>query len=235
MRWMVSQTDGIFSQREVLNTKFAVKYLSPYIPMRISEQVSLAIRRDLTRNLGRTQKLVFDTMRLSIDSMIEQDDPSWHEIDLVELLQPAITNATNRMLVGQDLCRNATFLESFGSFSHYLGVGAVVIGQYMPYFLAAPFGILASITVRIYRRKALKYLVPDVQARMDAIELSKTDPAFDYKPPVDVIQWSIMACENATALEVSDAILSLVSSNIFCLSHCTCQIILSFLWISIYM
>lgn len=211
MRWMVSQGDGIFSQREVLNTKFAVKYLNPPIPLEISDRVALALRRDLTRNLGRTQKTVFTTMRLYMDAIIEREDCSWHEFDLVKILQPAIASAINSILVGQALCANPIFLESFGNFSDYLGIASVVIGQYVPYFLAAPFGHLAWVGVSLYRRKALKYLIPEVQARMDAIKLAQTDPAFDYKPPADVIQWSIMACENATAQSISDAILSLVS------------------------
>lgn len=219
MRWLVGQAEGIFSQREVLNTKFAVRYLNPPIPDEISGQVALALRRDLTRNLGRTQKTVFDTLRQYLDAIIERDDSSWHEVDLVKILQPAIAGATNCILVGQVLCANPVFLESFGSFSDYLGLAAVVIGQYVPYFLSAPFGYLASIGVRLYRRKALKYLIPEVQARMDAIELAKTDPAFDYKPPADVIQWSVMTCENATAQNVSDAILSLVSSFILFIPH----------------
>lgn len=212
MRWLVGQVDGIFSQREVLNTKFAVKYLHPTIPMEISGQVALALRRDLTRNLGKTQKTVFDVMRLALDRIVERDDTSWHEIDLVKILQPAITNATNRILVGEDLCRNEIFLRAFGTFSDLLGLGAVVIGQYMPYFLAPPFGYLASFAVRLHRRKALKYLLPEVQARIDAIKLAKTDPAFDYTPPADVIQWSVGACEDHNASDISDAILSLVSS-----------------------
>ena len=131
MRWLVSQADGIFSQREVLNTKFAVKYLSPPIPIEISTQVAPALHRDLTRNLGGTQKTVFDFLRLSLDAIIERDDPSWHELNLVAILQPAITSTTNRILVGKDLCGNETFLVAFGKSSNYLGIGAVVIGQYI--------------------------------------------------------------------------------------------------------
>ena len=208
---MVSQTEGFFSQREVIGTKFAIKYLTPPAPIELHDGIALAIRRDLTRNLGGMQKSVFDVVKLFLDAAIERDDTSWHEIDLVAILQPAITSATNRILVGQKLCKNEAFLESFGKFSIYLGVGAVVIGQYVPYFLAAPFGYLASIIVNIYRRKALRYLLPEVQARMDAIQLAKNNPAFDYKPPVDLIQWSIGTCENASAKRISDCILSLVS------------------------
>ena len=99
MRWLVSQPEDIFSQREVVNTKFAFKYLSPPISIENSSQAILAIRRDLTRNLGGTQKTVFDVLRLSLDAIIERADTSWHEIDLVEILRPAITSATNRILI----------------------------------------------------------------------------------------------------------------------------------------
>lgn len=214
MRWLVSQTDDIFSQEEVRNTRFAVKYLVPPVPVKINDQFIAALRRDLTRNLGGTQKTVFDVLRLPLDAIIERADTSWHEIDMVAMLKPAITNAMNRIVVGQNLSGNETFLETFEKFNDYLGIGSVVIGQYVPYFLTAPFGYLASIAVRIYRRKALRYLVPEVQARMDAIQLAKSDPAFDYKPPVDIIQWSIGTCKNASAKHLSDAVLSTVSSFI---------------------
>lgn len=217
MHWLVSQADGIFSQREVLNAKFAVKYLHPSIPFEINALVALALRRDLTRNLGKMQQTVFDVMRQALDGIVEREDTSWHEIDLAKILQPAITNATNRILVGPNLCTNEIFLNAFGTFSDLLGIGAVVIGQYIPYFLAPPAGYLASLAVRFHRRKALKYLVPEVQARMNAVQLAKTDPALDYKPPADVIQWTVGTCENHKAIDISDAILSLVSSLILML------------------
>ena len=51
---------------------------------------------------------------------------------------------------------------------------------------------------------------------MHAIQLAKTDPALDYELTADVIQWSVRACENCKATDISDAILSLVSSLILC-------------------
>lgn len=219
MRWLVSQTPDIFSQEEVRNTRFAVKYLIPPLPVDINDQFIGALRRDLTRNLGATQKTVFEVLRLPLDAIIDQADTSWHEIDLVATLKPAITNAMNCIIVGQDLCGDETFLQTFEKFNDYLGLGSVVIGQYVPYFLTAPFGYLASITVRLYRRKALKYLIPEVQARMDAVQLAKSDPTFDYKPPVDIIQWSIGTCKNASAKHVADAILSTVSSSILLIAR----------------
>ena len=74
MRWLVSQTDDIFSQEEVRNSRFAVKYLIPPVPVEINHQFIAALRRDLTRNLGGTQKTVFDVLRLSLDAIIERAD-----------------------------------------------------------------------------------------------------------------------------------------------------------------
>lgn len=143
-------------------------------------------------------------LRQSLDGIIAEEDDSdsnsWHEIDLAKILQPVITIATNRILVGPNLCQNETFLKAFGTFSDLLGLSAVVIGQYIPYFLAPPVGYLASLAVRFHRRKALKYLLPEVQARMNAIQLAaakKTDPALvDNKPPLpaDVIHWAVGTC-----------------------------------------
>ena len=60
---------------------------------------------------------------------------------------------------------------------------------------------------------------------MDAIQLAKDDPAFEYKPPVDVIQWFIGTCENASAKHVSDIILSLVGfCTLLVASALTCDL-----------
>ena len=187
LRWLVSQTDSIFSHREVHDTKFAARYLSPPVSTATGHQFLLAIRRDLTRNLGAMQKTVFDLLRLSLDATIERDDTSWHEINLVAMLTPAITSAIQRILVGQDLSADEGFLESVEKFQNYIGIGSIVIGQYVPYFLATLVEYLASIVVGPYRRKALRYIVPEVQARMDAIQLAKSDLAFDHKPLEDLI------------------------------------------------
>lgn len=219
LRWLVSQTDGIFSHREVHDTKFAARYLSPPVFTETSHQFLLAIRRDLTRNLGGMQKTVFDLLRLSLDTTIGRDDTSWHEINLVAMLTPAITSAIQRILVGQDLSADEGFLESVEKFQNYIGIGSIVIGQYVPYFLATLVEYLASIVVGPYRRKALRYIVPEVQARMDAIQLAKSDPAFDHKPPEDLIQWGIGTCKNASVRDISEAILSMVSSFILFVAH----------------
>ena len=183
--------------------------------MKIDDQFVLAVRRDLTRNLGRTQKTTFDLLRLNLDAIIEQNETSWHEINLASMIKPAITSATYCVLIGQNLSADKNFLTTFEMFHNYLGVAAVVIGQYVPYYLTAPLGCLASIVVGFYRRRVLRYLVPEVQARMDAIQLAKSDPALDYQPPADLIQWGIGTCKNASPKDISEAVLSLVRSFIF--------------------
>lgn len=64
--------------------------------------MSLAIRRDLTRNLGRTQQLSFDTIRERVDTLMGLQQ-SLHEVDLVGVLKPTITGVSYLMLVGGTL------------------------------------------------------------------------------------------------------------------------------------
>ncbi|MCJ1349125.1 hypothetical protein MMC31_007361 [Peltigera leucophlebia] len=184
-------------------------YLRPILHTEINDQFILAIRRNLTRNLAGTQKIIVDVLRISLDATIERADRSWHEINLVEFLTPAMSNAIKRILVGQELCGDEAFLETFERFNSYLGICAILIGQYVPYFLAAPFGRLASITVGHHRKKALKYIVPEAQARLNAIQLAKRDPAFDYKPPMAIVHWVIGTCKNQRVKDISEAILAL--------------------------
>lgn len=82
----------------------------------------------------------------------------------------------------------------------------------MPFFIAPVVGHLAALFVHLYRRKALEYLVPAVQDRMNIIQRKKTDPTISYEPPLDILQWCIMACTDETATEVANAILLLLSS-----------------------
>lgn len=111
MRWLVGQPDDVLNSRKAIETRFAISYLSPPVSKRLDDAISLAIRRDLTRNLGRTQKVVFDTLRERADTVMGQDE-SWHEVNLGGVIQSVVSSVSYRMLVGEALYENKTFLKS---------------------------------------------------------------------------------------------------------------------------
>lgn len=192
-------------------TKFALDYLIPPIREELDHGMSLAIRRDLTRNLGRTQKLSFDTIRGRVDKFMGLQE-SWHEVNLVGLLKSSITGVSNLTLVGGTLYHNEDFMKGLEWFGHVLGVGSLLLGQFLPSFIVPFIGYPVKFLVYLSRRKPLKYLLPEIQHRMDLIQRDKTDQNFSYEPPLDIVHWAIMACPDATADEMAALILSMVSS-----------------------
>lgn len=209
---MVGQPETVFSQRHVLKTKFAIKYLIPPAPKIIVESVVQVLRHDLTRNLGKLQPLMYDILRYHFDNILGMDEKEWREVDLVNVIQPAFDSAFYRILVGEVLSRDEKSITSFKRFGQALGLGAVAIGQFVPFFLAPPVGFVAAWLVALCRRRALAWLTPVVQQRVDDIQRAKIDPTFVYEAPMDVIQWLATAAgDEATISQISDAVLSVVS------------------------
>ena len=237
-RWLVSQPDDVLNSRKLIDTKFAVDYLIPHIPHALHMGIILAIRRDLTRNLGRTQKASFNAIRARADELLlplqgtgidtdaqqqQQQQSGWHEVNLAAAIGGVISAVSNRTLVGDKLFNNKAFMRSLDSFGNMLGMASLLIGQYAPFFIRRFVGYLASVVVRLYRRRALKYLVPAARERIDDIirqkaqkaqnknDLPESDSAdYEEAPQLDIMQWIIETCPDASAEEIAALILSLV-------------------------
>lgn len=101
-------------------------------------------------------------------------------------------------------------MNALSSFGNVLGLASLLIGQFVPFFIRPLVGYVASVIVRAYRRRPLKFMVPAARERIDAIKRQKEDPEFEYEAPMDIMQWIISACPDASAEEIAALILSLV-------------------------
>lgn len=207
----MGQPDNVLNARKVLDTRFALDYFVLPPRKEIEEGLLLAIRRDLTRNLGRTQTGSFGAIRERVDALMGMQE-SWHEVSLVGVLGPVISGVSHRMLVGDELYHNEKFMKALANFGNLFGLASLLIGQYAPFFVRPLLGYPASVLVRLYRRKALKFLVPVAQNRIDVIQRKIIHPTYSDEPRLDVMQWCTMNCPDATADEISACVLSLVSS-----------------------
>ena len=115
------------------------------------------------------------------------------------------------MLVGDGLNHNKAFIKTLDSFGNILGLASILIGQFAPFFIRPLFGYVASVVVRAYRRKALKFLVPAARERISAVKRQKRDPGLECEVPMDIMQWVILTCPEASAEEIGALILSAVS------------------------
>lgn len=189
------------------------------MPKEVEVGMISAIRRDLTRNLGRTQKTSFDIIRAHTDQLMgvsdnkhdDKDNNTYTELNLAHVIGSIISAVSNQMLVGDKLFHNETFMQSLTSFGTAFGLSSLVIGQFLPFFIRPVIGVVAGWVVTVYRRRALKYLVPAAQERIDAIRKKREDPESESEdPPLDVLQWVTLACLDAGAEEIAAIILTLV-------------------------
>ena len=208
---MAEVPDSILSERAVQDEKFAVKYLMNPIKPEHAQAIFSAVRQDLTRNLGRTQPALFETMRQSLDAAWGRDATSWNEVNLFETLEDVIFRASNSILVGSPLCHEEKYLDSLFRFTTWLGAGAVIVGQYAPWFMAPILGYVASIPISIYKRKPMQLLLPVVKERMQRIRAAEKD--MPSNESLDLITWTILASKDSTPDEVAELILFLVSRS----------------------
>lgn len=215
-RWLVSQPDHILDPRKVFDAKFALRYLLPYTRKDKLASMHMAIRRDLTRNLGRTQKATFETIRAHIDQFMgvintnyDNGDNIYTELNLVDVIESLIKKVSSQMLVGDELFHNKAFMQSLASFGNALGLGSALIGQFLPFFLSPVIGSLAGVVVRAYWRRALKFMVPVVQKRIDR-KRKREDPGSEYEEPMDLMQWVILSCPDMSSEDVAAVLLSAV-------------------------
>lgn len=225
-RWLVAQPDHILDPRKVFESKFAIRYLIPHIRKEVDAGLVLAIRRDLTRNLGRTQKASFEIIRANIDELMgglipnyENGDNTYTQINIIEVLDSVIMTVSNKMLVGDELFHNKAFMNSLATFGNILGLASLLIGQFVPFYFIPAIGFLAGAVVKAFRRRALKFMVPVAQERIDRIRRKRDDPGKQYEEPMDIMQWAILACPDASTDEIAAALLSAVGYLALYLSH----------------
>ena len=226
---MVELPETVLSARLPQVGRFAVNYLAPGIDVDHDLFMMDAVRKDLTRNLGRIQPSIYQDISESIDELWGIDTDNWHEICLWETMQKMVFRSTNRVLVGLPLCQDEGYLRSSTAFANWLGAGAVVVGQYMPSVLKPFFGYLTAIPIYIEKKKSFGYLAPVFKERMENIRRKRADPNFKFDEPKDLITWmSTAVIDNPTTTHSKPEVLAqhllfFVSAD-FPQASLTCQI-----------
>lgn len=193
--WLAGEPENILSSRKVTNVKFAAKYLAFPLPEDVEVGMISAVRRDLTRNLGRTQKTSYEVIRDHTDQLMgasnnnsDDGDNPYTEVNPFDAIESIMSAVSNQMLVGDKLFYNKAFMGSLDSFGHAYVLATLVIGQFLPFFVRPVIGFLAGLVVKVFRRRALKFLIPAAQERIDEIKKKREDPGREGEAPLDILQ-----------------------------------------------
>lgn len=183
--------------------RFAIDYLCPGLDFNHDAFMMGAVRKDLTRNLGRLQAAMIDDIRSTIDKAMGPDKESWKEVCITKAMEEVVVRSTSRVLVGLPLCCNEEYLHYSIAFATWLGGGAILVGHYMPWMMKPFFGYLGALPVYYYKQKAMNFLLPVVQERMANIKRKRADSSFEFEEPKDLITWMTQAVLDSPETENS--------------------------------
>ena len=172
--------------------RFALEYLLPGLDVNHDAFMMDAVRKELTRNLGRMQPAMMEDIRYTIDQTMGLDTESWNEVCIKKAMDKVFFTSISHVLVGS-LYRNEEYIRCVIRFATWWGIMVVLVGQYISWMIKPFFGYLGALPVYYTKRKALKLLVPVVRDRLLNIKRKRADPSFDFKEPVDLLTWITQA------------------------------------------
>ena len=190
--WLVDQKDSVLSVKEVRRKNLAIDWLLPtlldfpHVGFRYH-----VVRRDLPRNLHILQPIILEELRKATETSMGLETDSWREVCLWKSMHTIIKTMFNRVLYDVPLCEDRGFLDSTDSFSSWLGSGAFIAGQLVPWPLRPFVGSFIAIPVYFHLKMSLRSLLPTVKKCMDDIQRGEA-----YEPN-NFMTWWVAAFLNA--------------------------------------
>ncbi|KAM7194028.1 cytochrome P450 [Naviculisporaceae sp. PSN 640] len=202
MPWLLEQPDTVLSQYET-NRQFMcgdytmLNLLGPDWP-RLPEIVKRATTRDLDDFVEAMADETQDSLK-SLWGFKTGGENAWHEIDLYEVMLEVVARISNRVFVGNPLCRNPSYLQASSGFGKYILLWAMAI-EMLPAFFKPIFGpLLTGWDFYRHYKRIQAYITPVIKDRL-AQQQQQQDTYYDHAymksshrptPPNDYVTWAL--------------------------------------------
>ncbi|KPI41256.1 Ent-kaurene oxidase [Cyphellophora attinorum] len=143
----------------------------------------------LTRSTPNLIPVIYDEVAVSSDEDWGTN-ANWHEVNVYNAVQHIIARASNRVFVGQELCRNEEMLKVAQRWSVLFPISGMILRQ-IPELLRPLVAPLITSPNHWYARRFIKYLKPEILRRQSATA------ADSKEKPNDFMQWTIDAAERS--------------------------------------
>ena len=101
-----------------------------------------------------------------------------------------IDRASNRMFVGQSLCKNEDYLSNMGKFAQDV-IRCTVLMSFVSRPLRPLFGPFISIPNTLHWWRTKRHVVPLIKDRLENMARKRREPSFKWEPPNDYVTWHI--------------------------------------------
>lgn len=193
MSWMLDQPDAVLSTSaahyDILHGEYS--FVKPIILK--DPYHEHVVHKNLARNLNAVIPELDDELCRGVDELCGSDARAFKKINLLEgFMMRLIPKATNRMLVGEPLCRNQDFLDNMLAFTMDVIRGFFIFAL-VPRVLHPVVGTVAGLAPKYHYWRTRKWSLPLIKERLEDIKKKDAgEPAYnEWKEPNDFVTWSI--------------------------------------------
>ncbi|KAF1852233.1 cytochrome P450 [Cucurbitaria berberidis CBS 394.84] len=150
------------------------------------------IRNQLTQNIPK----IIPRVAAEIDFGFSRswgNDTGWKEVRVWTSTLRIVAGAANGVFCGPPLCRDIVFLDRMKDHAMTIFAGALVLNCF-PKSLFPVFGPVLSLVSGFMEKRAMEKSMPVVEKRLVQTARWKSEPACEWAPPDDALQWIIDEC-----------------------------------------
>lgn len=191
-QWLMDRPDHIVSAHEAHNDVLYSDYNMLGRAHARSHWFNHVVHRSLARHLPTIVPGIAEEVINSVDAGFGTDTSGFKTIKLWDAWLRVVPQVTNRVLVGDKLCRNQDFNKRMVSFVDAIIINCFILNM-VPTLLHPLVGPLVALPNWRHWKKASSYSIPLIKERIAAFEKKEAgDPEFaDWVPPEDYVTWSI--------------------------------------------
>ncbi|KNG49331.1 cytochrome p450 [Stemphylium lycopersici] len=191
MSWMLDQPDHVLSTSEAHYDLLQGDY-SFVNPIILKDPYhEHVIHKNLVRNLNAIIPEIEAEVPRAIADVYGTDTEHWETLDIMDSFMKMIPVLTNRMLLGETVCRERKFLDAVLSFTMDC-VRTQTMMVIIPKALQPIFGRLFGLASKYHYWLSSRFTLPMIRQRISEIEKKDAGDANykDWKEPRDFITWS---------------------------------------------
>ncbi|KAI1824870.1 cytochrome P450 [Xylaria intraflava] len=160
LRWLISQPESILSAKlaQMGAFSFRATFLRPGIIENPIHETLIA-RKLTVHLLDRIEGDVWEEVGLALELLWGKDTQSWQEMNMVHTICRVIARATNRFVVGEELCRDEDYIENVIRYTSNIVTYGFLLNLF-PSYLERAAGAILTTPIRAAYSQCSKHLIP---------------------------------------------------------------------------
>ncbi|EEU38326.1 uncharacterized protein NECHADRAFT_34466 [Fusarium vanettenii 77-13-4] len=206
--WMMDQPDHILSAVKAHDQILYTEY--NFLGNHLSHEpfASRVVHKYLARHLPSLIKPIEEEVNAAVEDSLKLKQDGYTKVNLWELWMAIVPRVTNRLLVGEETCRDDVFLQSMIRFTDDVVRNSFLLHAF-PKILHPIVGRLLTIPNYLHWRAASRRVLPIIQQRLENMRRKDAGELKDWTPPEDFITWDIrLAMAEGKPFELDPVVIS---------------------------